>query len=76
MEDETRALLEETVDALLESLWEIRALRRLLTDQGIFSEAQVAAELEKVKNEDYSQLKARIARGALDQAFSKTRRTQ
>jgi len=72
MDDEAEiGAFEEVVDALLEARWEIRALRQLLIDRKVFSEEEITAEIENIKNEEYVNLKKRVLRQAFERSLKK-----
>jgi TATA-binding protein-associated factor Taf7 len=72
MDDEAEiGAFEEVVDALLEARWEIRALRQLLIDRKVFSEEEITAEIENIKNEEYVNLKKKVLRQAFERSLKK-----
>ena len=76
MDDETKELVEEAVDALLEARWEICALRELLINQKIISKEELAQHLEMVKAKELWDLKAKAQRIGLAKALAKERAKQ
>jgi hypothetical protein len=76
MEDETRELVDEAVDALLEARWQICALRELLINQKVISKEELAQQLEVVKTKELSDLKAKAARVVFAKALSSDRPKQ
>ncbi len=67
MEDEAGAL-EEVVDALLETSWELRALRELLIDHKLVSSADLEDYLEAVKKKDCAALTEKALRVSFEKA--------